>query len=223
MEGQDLTVRNGEVFLKKLAGLEPLEGIFRHIGDLGIDPFALRRQTGTGVAGIIQAQRERNVALVNHIGAGFVDTPVLSVFLPELSRQLLEEDLLLESHPAWWCGRPDDRKRVLADLGRLVVGPAMDRSAGVDRSDPAGAIRSTPFAYMAMEPVFPAASHAWLSLFVPESGWVDLDPTNNIIPGENHITLAWGRDYSDVTPVKGVVMGGGMHTLSVNVDVAGLS
>lgn len=63
------------------------------------------------------------------------------------------------------------------------------------------------------------ASHAWISIFVPDAGWVDLDPTNNLIPGENHITLAWGRDYGDVTPVKGVVMGGGVHTLSVKVDV----
>ena len=64
------------------------------------------------------------------------------------------------------------------------------------------------------------ASHAWVSLYVPDEGWVDLDPTNNIIPGESHITLAWGRDYSDVAPVKGVVMGGGLHTLAVEVDVA---
>ncbi len=63
------------------------------------------------------------------------------------------------------------------------------------------------------------ASHAWLSVYVPDAGWVDLDPTNNLIPGEKHITLAWGRDYGDVTPVKGVVMGGGVHTLSVMVDV----
>lgn len=64
------------------------------------------------------------------------------------------------------------------------------------------------------------ASHAWLSVFVPDAGWVDLDPTNNLIPGEHHITLAWGRDYGDVTPVKGVVMGGGVHRLSVMVDVS---
>jgi transglutaminase-like putative cysteine protease len=64
------------------------------------------------------------------------------------------------------------------------------------------------------------ASHAWISLFVPDAGWVDLDPTNNLIPGETHITLAWGRDYGDITPVKGVVMGGGSHTLSVVVNVA---
>nr|WP_321467367.1 transglutaminase family protein [uncultured Desulfobulbus sp.] len=64
------------------------------------------------------------------------------------------------------------------------------------------------------------ASHAWVSLYVPDEGWVDLDPTNDLIPGEMHITLAWGRDYSDVAPVKGVVMGGGLHTLAVEVDVA---
>ena len=67
------------------------------------------------------------------------------------------------------------------------------------------------------------ASHAWVSLFVPDEGWIDLDPTNNILAGESHITLAWGRDYSDIAPVKGVVMGGGIHTLSVEVDVARLA
>ncbi len=63
------------------------------------------------------------------------------------------------------------------------------------------------------------ASHAWISLFIPGTGWIDLDPTNNLMPRDTHITLAWGRDYGDVTPVKGVVMGGGSHALSVSVDV----
>lgn len=66
------------------------------------------------------------------------------------------------------------------------------------------------------------ASHAWLSIYIPDIGWVDIDPTNNLIPGEQHITLAWGRDYGDVTPVKGVVMGGGIHSMSVMVDVSPL-
>jgi transglutaminase-like putative cysteine protease len=64
------------------------------------------------------------------------------------------------------------------------------------------------------------ASHAWLSFFIPGTGWVDLDPTNNLIAGDQHLTLAWGRDYSDVTPVKGTVLGGGQHQLSVTVDVS---
>ena len=64
------------------------------------------------------------------------------------------------------------------------------------------------------------ASHAWLSIFVPGLGWVDLDPTNNMIPAERHITVAWGRDYADVTPVKGIVWGGGSHRMNVSVDVS---
>lgn len=63
------------------------------------------------------------------------------------------------------------------------------------------------------------ASHAWFSVFHPDRGWLDFDPTNNQLPGEQHITLAWGRDYSDVTPLKGVVFGGGKHALKVAVDV----
>lgn len=64
------------------------------------------------------------------------------------------------------------------------------------------------------------ASHAWISVFLPDFGWVDLDPTNNMITNETYITVAWGRDYGDVAPVKGVVMGGGTHLLSVMVDVS---
>jgi transglutaminase-like putative cysteine protease len=63
------------------------------------------------------------------------------------------------------------------------------------------------------------ASHAWVSIYIPGMGWVDLDPTNDVIPTDQHLTLAWGRDYTDVTPVKGTVLGGGQHHLSVVVDV----
>ena len=63
------------------------------------------------------------------------------------------------------------------------------------------------------------ASHAWLSVYCPGAGWIDLDPTNNVMPGEMHITLARGRDYGDVSPLRGVMLGGGEHQLSVAVDV----
>jgi transglutaminase-like putative cysteine protease len=63
------------------------------------------------------------------------------------------------------------------------------------------------------------ASHAWFSVYIPDTGWLDFDPTNNTIPSDQHITLAWGRDYSDVTPLKGIAFGGGHHTLTVAVDV----
>jgi len=63
------------------------------------------------------------------------------------------------------------------------------------------------------------ASHAWVSLFCPGIGWIDLDPTNNCTPSIRHITAAWGRDYGDVSPIRGVLLGSGEHTLSVAVDV----
>jgi transglutaminase-like putative cysteine protease len=65
-----------------------------------------------------------------------------------------------------------------------------------------------------------AASHAWVSVFSPGAGWIDVDPTNNLVPANRHITLAWGRDYSDVSPLRGVILGGGKHSLKVAVDVA---
>ncbi len=63
------------------------------------------------------------------------------------------------------------------------------------------------------------ASHAWLSVWCPVLGWVDLDPTNGVVPSVRHITLAWGRDYSDVSPLRGVVLGGQEHHLHVGVSV----
>ena len=64
------------------------------------------------------------------------------------------------------------------------------------------------------------ASHAWLSVWCPHHGWVDLDPTNAVLPDVRHVTIAWGRDYGDVSPLHGVVLGGGDHELYVGVSVA---
>jgi transglutaminase-like putative cysteine protease len=70
------------------------------------------------------------------------------------------------------------------------------------------------------------ASHAWLSVYMPDvsgSGagmWLDLDPTNNTVPSDKHITLAWGRDFGDVSPLRGVILGGGKHRIHVSVDVS---
>lgn len=67
------------------------------------------------------------------------------------------------------------------------------------------------------------ASHAWVSAYCPGSGWLDVDPTNNVVPSDGHVTLAWGRDYSDVSPLRGLVLGGGAHTLKVAVDMEPVS
>jgi transglutaminase-like putative cysteine protease len=63
------------------------------------------------------------------------------------------------------------------------------------------------------------ASHAWLAVYCPEIGWIHVDPTNNLLPSDRHVILAWGPNYSDVSPIRGVILGGGDHSLRVNVDV----
>lgn len=63
------------------------------------------------------------------------------------------------------------------------------------------------------------ASHAWFSVFIPNVGWLDFDPTNNQIPTDHHITVGWGRDYKDIAPLNGIILSSGPHRLSVAVDV----
>jgi len=101
------------------------------------------------------------------------------------------------------------------------VGIACLRSLGLSARYVSGYIRTVP---PAGQPrlVGADASHAWLSVHCPVLGWVDLDPTNDSIPSEEHITVAYGRDYADVSPVAGVLTGGGQHKVTVAVDVEAL-
>ena len=160
VEGQDLTVRNGELFLKKLAGLEPVDAIFRHITDHSVDPFALRLETAEGVAGLIQVYQEQRIEIVNPIGSGFIETPALSVLLPSLCRTLMDEELLLESHPRWWCGSADGWHYVRENLRKLQVIPAIDRSAKVPE-DELAAMTANPYNYLAEETLLPSTVPAW--------------------------------------------------------------
>lgn len=66
------------------------------------------------------------------------------------------------------------------------------------------------------------ASHAWISVHCPRNGWVDFDPTNDVLPDLGHVTIAWGRDFGDVSPLRGVILGGGAHELDVRVTMTPL-
>jgi transglutaminase-like putative cysteine protease len=108
------------------------------------------------------------------------------------------------------------RRGVCQDFAHLQIGCL--RSLGLPARYVSGYLLTTP------PPGQPRlvgadASHAWLSVWYPGFGWMDLDPTNNTIPTLGHITVAWGRDYSDVCPIKGVFIGGGEHAMTVSVDV----
>ena len=108
------------------------------------------------------------------------------------------------------------RRGVCQDFAHLAV--AALRSLGLAARYVSGYLRTYP---PAGKPrlVGADASHAWVSVYCGDAGWVDFDPTNNAFVGTEHVTLAWGRDFQDVSPLKGVFVGGGEHRLTVSVDV----
>lgn len=110
-----------------------------------------------------------------------------------------------------------DRRGVCQDFAHLEI--AMLRSLGLPARYVSGYVRTRP-APGRVRLAGADASHAWLSLYCPGFGYVDLDPTNGTIPTDEHVTVAWGRDFGDVSPVKGVILGGGEHSLRVSVDVS---
>ena len=114
----------------------------------------------------------------------------------------------------------EHRRGVCQDFAHLAI--ACLRSQGLAARYVSGYIETLP--PPGQEKLVGAdASHAWFSVFDPDVGWLDFDPTNNQIPMEQHITTAWGRDYSDITPLKGVIYGGGpSHETDVSVDVSRL-
>ena len=103
------------------------------------------------------------------------------------------------------------RRGVCQDFSHVMIGAL--RSLGLAARYVSGYLRSGA-KYLGAE-----ASHAWVSVFVPGSGWFDFDPTNDVRPGIGHITVAWGRDYGDVAPVKGIALGGGSQVVEVEVRV----
>jgi len=160
VEGQDMTVRNGQIFLKKLAGLEPVEALLRHVEDSDSDPFALRRSTTTGVAGLIQVCRENGIDIANPIGSGYLDTPVLPLFLGGISAQLLGEDLLLPDHPGWWCGTEEGRE-MAAGPGTARVVPAFDTNRQLGPAVIDEQLSREPHTLMVTAPLSPSTIPSW--------------------------------------------------------------
>ncbi|MGZ5076812.1 MAG: circularly permuted type 2 ATP-grasp protein [Methylobacter sp.] len=129
VQGDDLTVRDGRVWLKSLDGLQPVDVILRRVDDSFCDPLELRSASRLGIAGLLEAVRRNNVAIANPLGSSVLENPGLLPFLPKLSRYFLNEELLLPSVATWWCGQRRERDFVLQNLDRLVI-KAINRSAG---------------------------------------------------------------------------------------------
>jgi uncharacterized circularly permuted ATP-grasp superfamily protein/uncharacterized alpha-E superfamily protein len=129
VEGADLTVREGGVWMRSLGRLEPVHVILRRVDAEFCDPLELRGDSRLGVAGLAQAARSGAVSVVNTLGSSVLENPALMAFLPRISQELAGGPLRLPSVATWWCGEQDGRREVLAKLDQLVLRP-ISRRAG---------------------------------------------------------------------------------------------
>ena len=161
--GDDLTVRDGRVHLKTLAGLNPVDVIVRRMDDDFCDPLELRSESLLGVPGLVEAARAGTVFIANSLGSGLVETPSLMAFLPGFCEYLLGEPLRLPSVATWWCGQEEPRRHVLDNLERLVIKPTFPHAGqpakfpatmtAEARRELAGRIEARPADFVAQEQV----------------------------------------------------------------------
>lgn len=147
------------------------------------------------------------------------DRPILEALLGLTNK--IHKDFKFDSRATEVTTRVEDvfkkRAGVCQDFAHLML--ACLRSLGLPGRYVSGYLETTPPPGK-IKLTGADASHAWVSVFCGETaGWIDTDPTNNILPGDRHITIAWGRDFSDVSPLRGVTLGAGGQKLDVAVDV----
>jgi uncharacterized circularly permuted ATP-grasp superfamily protein/uncharacterized alpha-E superfamily protein len=121
VEGGDLTVRNGIVWLKTLSGPQRVHVILRRVDDDFCDPLELRSDSALGVAGLTDSARRGNVIVANGLGSNLLETGALLGYLPALCRNLLGESLRMPSVATWWCGEPAALEAVIEDLDGLII------------------------------------------------------------------------------------------------------
>lgn len=168
VQGADLSVRDGALWLRTLGRLEPIHAVLRRMDDDWCDPLELREDSYCGVPGLVQAARAGRVVLANALGSGVLEHPGLGAFLPALSQHLLGEDLLLPGVPTYWCGEPADLTAVLDELPQMIVrrirGPAGATRFDGSEIDPArlavlrDEIRAAPRLYVAKRRIAPSTS-----------------------------------------------------------------
>ena len=135
LEGEDLTVRNGQLMVRTIAGLEPVSVLWRRIDASYSDPLELNEQSRLGVPGIVDTIRRGNLAMVNALGSGILEMRALLAFMPKLARALLDEPLKLPNIATWWCGQESERAHVRAHADRMMIGEALSTRMLFDSED----------------------------------------------------------------------------------------
>lgn len=171
-QGEDLTVRDGIVYLKTLEGLRPVDVILRRVDDDFCDPLELRTDSFLGVPGLVQAARLGNVTIANALGSGLIQNPALLAFLPALSRHILGEDLIIPSIATWWCGQEDANRYVFDSLSRLVIKPTShtgerlsfgNQLSSEERENLKRRVQLSPYSYVAQEQVVLSSAPSWIN------------------------------------------------------------
>ncbi len=171
VQGSDLTVRDGYVWLKTLDGLSRIDVILRRIDDAFCDPVELRSDSRLGVPGLLEVMRAGNVAVVNPLGSGVLENRGLARYLPLAAEHFLGRELRLKSARTYWCGDPSDRQFVLENLRQLVIkstfrrpgsGNLMGRTLSApELENLRQAIIARPQGYVAQEHLQPSSAPVW--------------------------------------------------------------
>ncbi|MCW2758209.1 MAG: hypothetical protein JWO46_1955 [Nocardioidaceae bacterium] len=210
VEGTDLVMRDGRVWMRVLGRREPVDVILRRVDSAWSDPLELRGESQLGVAGLSEAVRRGTVRVVNGLGAGVLENPALMPFLPAICRALLDEDLALPSVPTWWGGDPEGLDQLLARAGSLVV-RAVDRPEEVvaPPAELRAMVEREPHRYVGQQRV--ALSQA------PLLGQRDIRPASLTLRA---FTLRHGQAYRPmIGGLARVVDRGGLSTSSKDVWV----
>ena len=171
VEGSDLTVRGNRLFLKTLHGLEQVHVLLRRVDDEFLDPLELRPDSALGVPGLLQALRAGEVVMANPPGAGFLESPGMTAFLPGIAERLLGEPLRLPAATSWWCGEPAVWAAQRGRLSEFVVLPTFPGSgfspqvaahlSPAERAALVVRIDADPAAYSLQARVRPSATPVW--------------------------------------------------------------
>jgi uncharacterized circularly permuted ATP-grasp superfamily protein/uncharacterized alpha-E superfamily protein len=171
VEVNDLTVRDGMVWLKTVSGLRRVHVLLRRIADDGSDPLELRGDSATGIPGLVDAARRGSVLVVNALGSSLLESASLFGFLPALAERLLGEPLRMPSLATWWCGEPAAMEQALARIETLIVKPAFPQLQfepvfGEDLDGPgrdalAAQVRARPNDYIAQERIQMSQAPVW--------------------------------------------------------------
>ena len=199
VQGGDLVVRNGYVWLKSLEGLKRVDVILRRVDDVYCDPVELRGDSHLGVPGMLEVARNRKVVIANPLGSGVLENPAIYRYLDDIGKYFLGKEPRLKTAKTWWCGETNDLKYVLANLSSLIIKPCY-RKAGnssvygpeLDEKqlkDLALKIQANPLKFVAQEYILGAYSPTWhQSLMVPRPSVLRTfavagDDTYKIMPG----------------------------------------